>query len=436
MTRARARGRLAAGLLAATLAVTASACSDDSADDGGGAAGTPSPSTAAPSTVSPSTASPSTTSGSQDGPSTTAGTAPATTVAVGAVEVALTPVAELQQPVAMAVRPGDDEAVYVAARVGTVHRLADAGFDPQPLLDISGDTQAGGERGLLGLAFHPEGTHLYLNYTDRGGDTHVDEWAVDAAGRVDPASRRSVLVQEQPYPNHNGGHLAFGPDGYLYVGLGDGGSAGDPEDRAQDLSTLLGKMLRIDPRPSGGQPYGIPPDNPFVGQAGARPEIWSFGLRNPWRYSFDRATGDLWIGDVGQRAIEEIDLVTAASGGGRSANFGWNAFEGTRRFDEGAEAPGAVAPVHEYGHGQGECAVTAGYVYRGAALPGLVGAFVYADFCVGEVRALRVDEAGEVVDDDSLGVQTIQLASFGEDQDGELYALSLDGQVLRLSPPG
>ena len=203
---------------------------------------------------------------------------------------------------------------------------------------------------------------------------------------ADPASERGVLFVDQPFSNHNGGALAFGPDGYLYVGLGDGGSAGDPMGNAQSLSTLLGKLLRISPRPSKGEPYAIPPDNPFVGRDGARPEIWAYGLRNPWRFSFDTATGDLWIGDVGQNAWEEIDLEPAGSDGG--SNFGWDRLEGTHPF-EGSPAPDSIAPVFEYAHGDGSCSVTGGYVYRGERIPTLAGAYLFGDYCRGRPGGVR-----------------------------------------------
>lgn len=210
-------------------------------------------------------------------------------------------VATVDQPLALSVRAGD-QALYIAEKTGRVVAIRDGKVDGRPVLDLSAEVSQGGEQGLLGLAFSPDGRFMYVNYTDLAGDTHVTEFAMLGRG-IDTASRRDVLVVDQPYSNHNGGNLVFGPDGHLYIGLGDGGSAGDPEDRAQDLGSLLGKMLRIDPRPDGDRPYGIPSDNPFVDRKGARPEIWAYGLRNPWRYSFDRLTGELWIGDVG-RALE------------------------------------------------------------------------------------------------------------------------------------
>jgi glucose/arabinose dehydrogenase len=234
---------------------------------------------------------------------------------------------------------------------------------------------------------------------------------------------------DQPYGNHNGGNLIFGPDDYLYIGLGDGGSAGDPQGYGQSLGSRLGKMLRLDPRPPDGGRFGVPRDNPFRGREGADPLIWAYGLRNPWRYSFDRVTGDLWIGDVGQYNVEEVDFQPADSDGGE--NYGWNRLEGSQPF-EGDAPMGAVAPVDEYPTGQG-CAVTGGYVYRGPAIPNLYGAYLYGDFCSGFVRGI-VLEGRKVTQRREFGISVSSLASFGEDQDGELYLLSLGGEVLRVEP--
>jgi glucose/arabinose dehydrogenase len=340
--------------------------------------------------------------------------------------IRLVPVAELEQPVAMAVRAGDD-ALYVAEKVGRVVAISPAS-DPRVVLDLTNRVSLGSEQGLLGLAFSPNGRYLYVDFTDTEGDTHVAEFAFDDDG-ADPASERQVLFVEQPFSNHNGGALAFGPDGHLYVALGDGGSAGDPMGNAQSLSTLLGKLLRISPRPSAGEPYAIPADNPFVGRAGARPEIWAYGLRNPWRFSFDAATGDLWIGDVGQSGWEEIDLEPAGSDGG--SNFGWDRLEGTHPF-EGGSAPGSIPPVFEYANGDGSCAVTGGYVYRGALIPALSGAYVFADYCRGRLEAF-VLRNGRATKARMLGPRVEALASFGEDARGELYVLSLAGTVSRIA---
>jgi glucose/arabinose dehydrogenase len=334
-------------------------------------------------------------------------------------------VAMLETPLALAVRSGDTS-LYIAEQMGRVVAIRNGRVDPTPVLDISARIVSGGEQGLLGLAFSPNGQFLYVNFTDNAGDTNVEEYPF-AGGRVSGPPRR-VLFVDQPFANHNGGNLVFGPDGYLYIGMGDGGSGGDPLRNGQSLSTLLGKMLRIDPRPSGGAAYSVPPDNPFVGRPGIRPEIWAYGLRNPWRYSFDRLTGDLWIGDVGQTSWEEIDFQPGGSAGGQ--NYGWSRMEGSHLFN-GPALPDQAAPIYEYSHNVGGCAVTGGYVYRGSAIPWLVGAYLFADYCRGQIMALRRDGNGVSVR--SPGIQSGALASFGQDQSGELYVLSLSGPVYRLA---
>jgi glucose/arabinose dehydrogenase len=337
-------------------------------------------------------------------------------------------VATLEQPLAMAARSGDPS-LYIAQKTGKVVALRDGAVDPVSVLDLRSQVSLGGEQGLLGIAFSPDGRHLYVNYTDVNGDTRVTGYEMQA-GRAATATRRDVLFVDQPYSNHNGGNLAFGPDGYLYIGLGDGGSGGDPEGNGQSLSTLLGKMLRIDPTPFGDRAYRVPEKNPFVDRADARAEIWAYGLRNPWRYSFDRRTGDLWIGDVGQSAWEEVDVQPADSPGGE--NYGWNRMEGDHPYG-GADPPArAIPPVYEYTHDDG-CVVTGGYVYRGEAIPDLYGAYVFADFCGGRIEALRIRD-GRVIEHRVLGPVVPSLSSFGEDAEGELYAMSLGGGVYRLAP--
>lgn len=338
----------------------------------------------------------------------------------------LVQVATVTQPVALAVR-ADDTALYVAQKTGRVVAIRDGRVANRPVLDLSSEVSQGGEQGLLGLAFSPDGTFLYVNYTDVAGDTHVTEFGMLDVG-ADTGSRRDVLFIDQPYSNHNGGHLAFGPDGYLYIGLGDGGSAGDPLDNSQDLTSLLGKMLRIDPRPTGGTPYGIPTSNPFVGQEGARPEVWAYGLRNPWRYSFDRLTGEMWIADVGQDRREEIDLQPSGIGG---QNYGWDGYEGTLVYEE--PLPEDVAdPAHDYGRDLGGT-VIGGYVYRGSQLPALQGAYVFGDFFNPDLRAL-VPAGDGGFEEASLNLRVPNLTAFGEDAAGELYTLSLSGQIYRLTP--
>ena len=242
-----------------------------------------------------------------------------------------------------------------------------------------------------------------------------------------------MLSVDQPFPNHNGGQLVFGADRLLYIGLGDGGSENDPNRTGQDLSTPLGKILRIDPRPSNGQPYAVPRSNPFTGRAGARPEIYSYGLRNPWRFSFDRATGALAIGDVGQNHFEEVDLVRRDEG--RGANFGWSAYEGFARFNGDQHASNAVPPVLVYTHDAG-CSITGGYVVRDPDLPSLYGRYLYGDYCAGELRSFTARPGRRAQDDRPLGLHVPALSSFGEDDAGHVYATSLEGGVYQLVSAG
>jgi len=320
----------------------------------------------------------------------------------------------------------------VASQRGLVWAVRDGVVVDDPVLDLTASTEARGERGLIGFAFAPGGDTAVVFSTDAAddsGDLEIDAFAVNAAGTFDPASRRSILtVEHQDFPNHNGGGVVFGPDGMLYAGIGDGGGAGDPLRSGQDPTTLLGKLLRLDWW-AGNDP--VPLDNPFVGVEGVRPEIWSYGLRNPFRFSFDRLTGDLWIGDVGQSELEEIDFAPAALGGGAGTNFGWSAYEGTRRFNEDQVADQHVPPVWEYPHTDDNASVIGGYVYRGSAVPGLYGAYVFGDYGSGRIWALRLN------DEDAPDVAEIArvpaIASLGEDSDGEVYVLSFgDNAVYRI----
>jgi glucose/arabinose dehydrogenase len=336
--------------------------------------------------------------------------------------------------VGLASRPGDP-ALYLVAQDGVIHQVEPAGGEGRVVLDITDRTGTDGERGLLGLAFHPADPLAYVNYTDNDGNTVIEEFAVAADGSFDVNTGRPVIRIDQPYGNHNGGGVEFGPDGLLYIGMGDGGSANDPQRFSLNVSNLLGKMLRIDPRASGDQPYTVPADNPYVGVEGARPEIWAVGLRNPWRFSFDSITGDLWIADVGQNQFEEVSVGWADTSGmnaSRGLNYGWSAFEGTTRFNEDQPADGHTPPIHEYAHGDLGCSISGGELYRGAVMPELVGWYVYSDFCSGQVRALQIVDrvvVRELTLTQSASVTAVQAGS-----DGELYVLSYDGRVDRVVP--
>jgi glucose/arabinose dehydrogenase len=290
---------------------------------------------------------------------------------------------------------------------------------------------SGGEQGLLGLAFDPaygSNGRLYVNYTRRpDGDTVVAEYRRRSSTRANSGSRRQVIRINQPYANHNGGMLAFGPDDYLYISTGDGGGAGDPGNNARDKGSLLGKILRIRPRPSGSRSYGIPGSNPFVGRTG-RDEIWSFGLRNPWRFSFDRVTGDLWIGDVGQRRYEEVDLATNSSGRGRAVNFGWDRCEGLRRYpDNTRTCTIGKRPLKVYSHSGGHCSVTGGYAYRGPDDAAWRGRYIYGDYCSGHVWVINRSGSTLISRDTPYNI-----SSFGEDGAGRLFMTDLDGRVFRV----
>jgi glucose/arabinose dehydrogenase len=410
-----------AGLLALGLVVAA--C--------GGAAV---PTGSAPTGPTPPVVSPAPAATSPAGP-TPAPTAPPTPP-IAATAVGLEPVVEgLASPLFVGHAGDGSGRLFVLEQEGRVRVIRDGQLLPDPFLDIADRVEAGGEQGLLGLAFAPtfaEDGRFFVDYTDRDGDTVVSEFRAPepAANRADPGSERVLVRIDQPYANHNGGALAIGPDGLLWIGTGDGGSGGDPQGNGQRLDTLLGKLLRIEPLPAGGAPYGIPADNPFVGQGDTRGEIWAYGLRNPWRFSFDRATGDLWIGDVGQGSVEEVDRWPAGSPAG--PNFGWNTMEGSTCFSpaKGCVTDGLVLPVAEYGHDRG-CAVTGGYVYRGSGVAGLAGTYVYADYCSGTIWGL--DAAAQRPAPRVLLESGVAVASFGEDEAGELYVVDIGGgRVLRV----
>jgi len=358
--------------------------------------------------------------------------------------VRLSPFGPFETPVDIASRPLDTR-IFVIEQAGRVRAVDDV--SDELVLDISDLVTFEGERGLLGLAFHPDLDVAYVDYVDTAGNTVIAEYELDPVTAVfDPQSARIVMTIEQPYANHNGGDLDFGPDGQLYVSTGDGGSADDPERRALDLSSPLGKLLRIDPLGTADTPFSVPSGNPFADVAGADPTIWAFGLRNPWRISFDAVTGDLWIADVGQGTWEEVNLATAVDGrqAGRGANFGWSAYEGLARFNEDQPADGAaldgtraplVPPVVVYPHENGDCSVSGGAVYRGERFTDLRGWYVAGDFCSGRMFAVDTtsvgtDEPARVVEVGSLP----GLAAVSPGPDGELYAVSTNGTVARLDP--
>jgi glucose/arabinose dehydrogenase len=356
--------------------------------------------------------------------------------------VRLVRVGRFEAPVYVTAPPGDRRRIFVVEQGGTIRVLRAGKRVARPFLDLRAKVTAGGEQGLLSMAFAPDYAktrRFYVNYTDRSGTQSVVEYRRSKASLDRALTRgRLVLRYDGVEPNHNGGLLVFGPDRLLYIGTGDGGGANDEHGargNAQDLGSLLGKLLRIDPRPSGGRPYRVPASNPFVSRSGARGEIYSYGLRNPWRFSFDRSTGDLTIGDVGQGLIEEIDFAT--KGGASGANYGWRPFEGSRRtpgIRSSESAPDHVRPVIELTHDDGNCSVTGGYVVRDRAVPALNGRYVYGDFCKGQLRSARLSNGSASGDAAIRGVKKVdQLSSFGEDARGRVYVTSLDGTVYRFA---
>jgi glucose/arabinose dehydrogenase len=359
---------------------------------------------------------------------------PEGTVGVGLEQVA----SGIGFPLYVTAPPGDTDRIFIVNKGGTIRIVKAGTLLTTPFLDITTLVSTGSEQGLLGLAFDPDyatNGRFVVHYTDVSGNTRVSTFlrATTDPDVADPSSEQLVLAVEQPFANHNGGQVLFGPDGFLYLGLGDGGSGGDPLGNGQDLTDLLGSILRLDVR--GTAPYTIPADNPFVGSSTSRPEIWSYGLRNPWRFSFDRATGDLYIGDVGQSAWEEVDVSPAADGAGKGLDFGWSIMEGRHCYASSTCAQeGLVLPAQEYSHAGG-CSVAGGYVYRGAAIPALQGTYLYADFCGGWVHSFRYD-GGQATE--PLNWPTLApgggVTSFGEDAAGELYVASADGGVFRIIP--
>jgi glucose/arabinose dehydrogenase len=366
---------------------------------------------------------------------------------LGDVHVALRPlVTGLTDPLFATTAPDGSGRLFIVEQAGTVRVVRNGTLAPNPYLDLTSRIESGGEQGLLGLAFAPgfgpNEPRLYVHYTNTDGDTTIAELrAAPGADHVDPSTERIVLDEKHPYANHNGGWIGFDSQGRLLIGLGDGGSEGDPQNRASNLGTIFGKLLRIDvlAGPADGRQYAIPPDNPFVSTAGARPEILDFGLRNPWRDSIDPATGTLWIGDVGQDKWEEIDAAPAGSAG---LDFGWRRWEGRHCFNPatGCDPAGVTMPVAEYGHDQG-CAVIGGVVYRGAAIPTLRGAYLFGDYCSGTLWAIDAAAAEQAPTSEQTPVRLLgtglAISSINTDQSGEVVITDLNGgTVQQLVPAG
>ncbi|HEY0019240.1 MAG TPA: PQQ-dependent sugar dehydrogenase [Longimicrobium sp.] len=350
----------------------------------------------------------------------------------GEVSIRLQQVVEgLQSPVFLTA-PANDPRLFVVEQPGRIRIVQNGSLLPTPFLDLTSRVSAGGERGLLSVAFHPNyaanGT-FFVNFTDTRGDTRIERFRVSTdRNRADAASAELVLTVAQPFSNHNGGLVAFGPDGKLYIGMGDGGGGGDPEETGQDPMRLLGKMLRIDV--DGARPYTIPAGNPYAGRTDGQREIWATGLRNPWRFSWDRTANLLFVADVGQNRLEEINAVPAGQGG---LNYGWDTMEGSDCFEPatGCDRTGKVLPVSEYTHSDG-CSVTGGYVYRGQDIAALRGHYFYADFCEGWIRSFRMAN-GAATEPRSWDLENVgNITSFGEDARGELYVISQSGAVHKI----
>lgn len=359
---------------------------------------------------------------------------PTTVSALQPVKYSLSQVGTLGDAVDLTERSSTDPYFYVVSRAGTIQKWSTRNEPAQTVLDISSLITSEGERGLLGLAFRKINNQwfAYINHTDRDGNSQIVEYFVNEDGTFNTASRRNVLSIEQPYSNHNGGGLAIGPDNMLYIGMGDGGSGGDPERRARKLNTLLGKILRIDPTATSSSSYSIPADNPYVGVANARGEIWSIGLRNPWRFSFD-TSGNLWIADVGQNKWEEINMSRRTNNvlAGRGVDYGWSAYEGTHRYNDDEPKGSATGPVFEYEHSEGNCSVSGSGVATSKNLPLRKDWYFFGDYCSGRVTALRVEENNrvqtEVVAGKAGNITGIRSISKG------IYVLTLDGKISRIS---
>jgi len=352
---------------------------------------------------------------------------PAAPVVLRAEEV----VRGLVNPVYLTATSGDSR-LFIVEQPGRIRIVRNGQLMATPFLDITTRVSSGGERGLLSVAFHPQyrsNGHLFVNFTNLSGNTRIERFTVSTNPDVVSASSSKLILEiAQPAANHNGGLNLFGPDGMLYIGMGDGGGAGDPFGNGQNRNTLLGAMLRIDI--DRGDPYAIPPDNPFVGQPGARGEIWAIGLRNPWRFAFDRQASLLYVADVGQGRLEEVDVVPASRPG---VNYGWNIMEGSACYNAAScNRQGLELPALEYDHTGGACSITGGFIYRGTLIPEIAGQYFYSDFCAGWVRSFRY-AGGAVLDRREWNMGDVgSVTSFGEDSSGELYIVSANGRVYRI----
>lgn len=382
------------------------------------------------STEAESTTTASTTTTTSSTTTTTTTTTPTTTTipstALERIPLGVQGVADLVGPVAATVHPSTGE-LWVVEQRGRIVRIGADGADT--VLNLGGRVSSANEQGLLGLAITPDGRTLFTNHTDGQGDTLISRWSITGTS-VDEVSEATVIGIGQPRGNHNGGQLAIGPDGHLWIGLGDGGGGGDPFETGQDPSSLLGSILRLDisdPTVA----YAIPADNPFVDGGGA-PEVFVWGIRNAWQFSFDPANGDLWVADVGQDRFEEVTVARSSTGRGNGANFGWNEMEGAEPYRSGSEPADHVGPIVTYAHAGGRCSITGGQVYRGRAIPALVGTYVFGDFCTGEIFGFRSDGSSglEVLNVGRVG----QLSNIVTDASGELIAISRGGDLLRIVP--
>jgi glucose/arabinose dehydrogenase len=364
-----------------------------------------------------------------------------TTTAPAEVGLQLTKIGDFQRPVLVTAPLGDPHRLFVVEQRGMIRELVDDRLNTKPFLDLTNQVVEVSERGMLSAAFAPDyaqSGRFYVDYTDSTGNGNVNvveyRRSADDPEVADPQTARTVLHIEKPYENHNAGMMQFGPDGELYVAVGDGDSGvlHPPGAFAQTLDDLLGNILRIDPRPPGDQstPYQIPATNPFVGKEGARGEVWDYGLRNPWRFWIDAVTGDLYLGDAGEGDFEEIDYVQGNAGG---QNFGWPCFEGTSVFTPGKECPGAVPPIYEYGHAGTRCAVIGGVVVRDPRLPSLAGRYLFGDYCDGKIISMLVAD-GKATEVQEIGLSVPTLSSFGVDGRGRIYVTATDGGVYRLDP--